>query len=161
MIFALLREHGNLRLRCTHLRNMLWSAFALHTCIAPRHFSGLGFQMSYLAVAGIAYLFPLLRAFCPEGGLKYSPMRKIWESASLSISCQATTWPLARLRFGATPGCFLLTNLICLPLTSLLIPLALILTLLSLAGLVWEPSVRLLECMAGMLLRSLEIIALI
>ena len=55
----------------------------------------------------------------------------------------------------------MLTNLICLPLTALVIPGALILTLMSLAGLVWEPSVLLLESMTGLLLRSLEIIALI
>ena len=161
MIFVLLREYGKLSRRCTDLRNLLWASFVLHICIAPRDFSGLGFQMSYLAVAGIAYLFPLLKSFYPEGGLKYSPMKKIWESAALSISCQASTWPLARLRFGSTPGCFMLTNLICLPLTALVIPGALILTLMSLAGLVWEPSVLLLESMTGLLLRSLEIIALI
>ena len=65
MIFVLLREYGKLSRRCTDLRNLLWASFVLHICIAPRDFSGLGFQMSYLAVAGIAYLFPLLKSFYP------------------------------------------------------------------------------------------------
>ncbi|MGN0191247.1 MAG: ComEC/Rec2 family competence protein, partial [Candidatus Cryptobacteroides sp.] len=159
MIFVALREYGKLSLRSTDLRNLLWSSLVLHICIAPSDFTSIGFQMSYLAVAGIAYLFPVLKRWYPEGGMKHSPLRKIWESAALSISCQATTLPLALLRFGSTSPCFILTNLICLPLTGMAIPLALVLTLLSATGTVWAPAVRVCERLVEMLLFSVRVIS--
>ena len=161
MIFVGLREYGKLSLRSTDLRHLLWASFVLQVCIAPQDFSSTGFQMSYLAVAGITYIFPILKNFYPEGGLKHSPLKKIWESAAMSISCQATTWPLARLRFGSTASCFILTNLICLPLTGIIIPATLTLTLFSACGIVWEPAVRLCEKLLEALLFSIRAISLI
>lgn len=134
MIFILLREYAIHAGRSPDLRNILWASLLIHVCIAPSDFSGIGFQLSYLAIAGIAYVYPPLKKFYPEGGPKFSPVRKIWESASLSIACQATTFPLAFMKFGTTAPCFLLTNLICLPLTGVLIPFCIVLTLLSAAG---------------------------
>ena len=44
----------------------------------------------------------------------------------MSISCQMTTGPLAYMYFGTFPPQFILTNMIALPLTGLIIPMALI-----------------------------------
>ena len=159
MIFVVLREYGKLTCRCTDLRNLLWASLVLHLSISPGDLTSLGFQMSYLAVAGIAYIFPTLRQFYPEGGPKFSPVRKIWESAALSISCQATTLPLAYLRFGTAPSYFILTNLICLPLTGIIIPMSLVLTLGAACGVVWEPAVWLCEKFVEALLFSVEVIS--
>lgn len=71
-------------------------------------------------MTGIALLYPPLKRLYPgeEGRLK-SPARYIWNAAALSIACQATTAPLAWWRFRTFPRYFLLTNLLALPLTSL------------------------------------------
>ncbi len=145
--------------RSPDLRNILWASLLLHVCIAPSDFSGIGFQLSYLAIAGIAYIYPPLKKFYPEGGPKYSPMRKIWEPASLSIACQATTFPLAFMKFGTTAPCFLLTNLICLPLTGVLIPLCIVLTLLSAAGVHIHFATSAAERLVETMLFSLHVIA--
>ena len=61
-------------------------------------------------------------------------MRKIWEAASLTISCQLSTAPLAWFYFRSFPINFLITNLIAMPLTSLLIPLSIITICLHATG---------------------------
>ena len=60
---------------------------------------------------------------------------KIWDMAALTISCQMFTGPLAWFRFGTLPKYFLLTNLISMPLTSLLMMLAVPSVTLHAAGL--------------------------
>ena len=44
-------------------------------------------------------------------------MRKVWNAAALTISCQVFTAPLAWIRFHTFPKYFLLTNLLSLPLS--------------------------------------------
>ena len=70
-------------------------------------------------MAGIFLLFPILEGWYPKGA-RFDPVRKIWEAAALSISCQVFTGPLAWFRFHTFPTYFLLTNLIALPFTTLL-----------------------------------------
>ena len=58
----------------------------------------------------------------------------MWESASLSISCQVFTSPLAWHYFKSFPEYFLLTNLIALPLTSAIMALSIATIALSALG---------------------------
>ena len=60
-------------------------------------------------------------------------MRKIWEGAALSISCQAFTAPLVWYRFHTFPKYFIITNLTALPLTSAVMVLSV--TTIALSGL--------------------------
>ena len=71
-------------------------------------------------MAGIFLLYPVLDGWYPRSS-RFDPVRKIWEAAALSISCQVFTGPLAWLRFHTFPTYFLLTNLLALPLTTLLV----------------------------------------
>ena len=77
----------------------------------------------------------------------------------MSISCQATTAPLAWLYFHTFPKHFLLTNLIALPLAGLLIPVAIIVLLLDQAGICPEFMLKIVEFPATFLIRSLGIIS--
>ena len=99
-------------------RNMLRSLAisALLICLFnPDAPFGIGFQLSYSAVAGIYFLFPRMKSLldCRSPLLGY-----IWNTLCLSISCQAATAPLALLYFGSFPKYFMVTNLLAIPLSS-------------------------------------------
>jgi competence protein ComEC len=88
-------------------------------------------------------------------------MKRIWESAALSISCQITTGPLAWIYFGTFPQYFILTNLIALPMTSLIIPAALLTLVLDSMEICPHILIRATEALANALCGALGTIAAI
>jgi len=102
----------------------IWcTALMLQLAIRPKVIKSVSFQLSYLAMLGIFLLFPLLQKLYPESSSKISrldPMRFIWNSMALTISCQVFTAPIAWLHFHSFPKYFLLANLLALPLTEAL-----------------------------------------
>ena len=119
-LFIFLSETARLTRRETRLLGSLCGALTLQLAFHPGAITSVGFQLSYLAMTGIALLYPPLKRLYPgEEGRWKSPARYIWNAAALTISCQATTAPLAWWRFRTFPRYFLLTNLLALPLTSL------------------------------------------
>lgn len=98
---------------------------------APRE---AGFQLSFLAMAGIFFLNPPLEELiCPflnrlPTALRI-PVRRIWSLLSVSLACQTATLPLTLPLFGTFPLSFQLANLLAAPLTALslqLLPVALL-----------------------------------
>ena len=90
---------------------------------APRDIS---FQLSYSALIGIFVIYPRLSPLLKikEGPVIFSRaagrlLKYIWEAVCLSISCQATCGMLAYLHFGTFPRYFMITNLIAIPLATL------------------------------------------
>lgn len=162
-IFILMRETALITHRSARTSSILLSALVVQLLTDPTSIRSVSFQLSYAAMAGIAYIFPWLDSFWPseeKGEVKEWPvMRKIWSSAALSISCQLTTGPLAFIYFNSLPGHFLLTNLIAVPITSLLIPASLLVLCLDMAGICPESLVRITEMLVTALSRSLEIIS--
>ena len=137
------------------LTTVLLAALTLQLLFSPLSIRSVGFQLSYLAMAGIALVYPLLKDWypAPQGGK--NPFRWMWNNAALSVSCQVFTAPLVALRFGTFAPYFLLTNLLALPLTELLI-------LSALATLLLGPSTflpALTDRLASLLVRLLEIIS--
>ena len=108
-------------------------ALLVQLIISPGVILQPGFQLSYLAMCGIFILYPRMEAWYPEGG-RLSPLRTIWKSAALSISCQLFTAPLVWYYFRSFPQYFLLTNLLAMPLTTLIMTTALACMVLSAAG---------------------------
>ena len=158
-LFILLRECSVILGRSASLRDTLCGAFVIQVCLDAEAVRSVSFQLSYLAIAGIAYIYPILRDFWPSDGARRSPLRWIWNSAAVSIACQTTTGPLAWLRFGTFPKYFILTNLISLPLTGLLIPAALLTVLLHALGICPPAAAYATEFLADTLRRCLGIIA--
>lgn len=165
-LFILLNEAARLTCRYRSIGNTLLAALIIQLCLSPESIRSVGFQLSYAAMAGIAFIFPWLKGLWPEeseeGGksiLITGPARRIWNSAAMSVSCQITTGPLAYLYFGTFPQYFLLTNLIALPLTGVLIPVAAATLGLSMAGICPGLLVRATEWLTGVLTGALEIIA--
>ncbi|MBO7192244.1 MAG: ComEC/Rec2 family competence protein [Bacteroidales bacterium] len=175
-IFILLGEAARLTGRYRSTASVLMAALLIHLTIDPQSIREVGFQLSYAAMAGIAFIFPWLRSFWPEESdnveednqshkRKHSasrrprPLKWVWNSAAMSISCQLTTGPLAYLYFGTFPTHFLLTNLIALPLAGLLIPFALLTVSLSALDSCPDMLLRVTETLVVALTDSLSIIA--
>ena len=166
-IFIFLGEAARMTGRLHSLRQLLMASLLIQVIIDPLSVRSVSFQLSYAAMAGIAFIYPWLRDFWPSGEAGddscgralVRSMRWIWNSAALSISCQLATGPVAYLYFGTFPQHFLLTNLISLPLTGIIIPCAL--ACLGLSGLGWCPTfvVSVTEWLVSLLTWSLEVIA--
>ena len=95
-------------------------ALMLQLAVRPSLITSAGFQLSYLAMLGIIILYPRLEFWYPAGS-RADPLRRIWKTAALSISCQLFTAPAAWWHFRSLPKYFLITNLLALPLAELII----------------------------------------
>lgn len=108
-------------------------SLTLQLFLSPSSISDPGFQLSYLAMAGILFLFPRLEAVYPEKGAGVI-LRKIWSGATLSISCQIFTAPAAWYHFRSLPLHFLMTNLLAAPMMTAVLVAALAAIVLTAAG---------------------------
>ena len=185
-IFISLREAAKITCRYNGLGQILMASLTIQLVIDPMAIRSISFQLSYAAMAGIAYIYPWLQGFWeratartpdnvdesgPErnlragnyvshiGGLATRPIRWIWNTVALSIACQITTAPLAYIYFGTFPVHFMLTNLLTLPLTGLLIPAALLTLCLTSIGLCPAILVQATESLVTLLISLLEIIS--
>lgn len=117
-LFILLSETASVTGRTKSGTHILCTAFVIQLAAAPEIIESIGFQLSYLAMCGILFLYPTLRNWYPSDG-KRGITGKIWDTAALSISCQAFTAPLVWFHFGTFPQYFILTNLVAIPLTTI------------------------------------------
>lgn len=165
-IYIILHETARISLRCHSGGIVFMAALIIQLGISPESAGSAGFQLSYAAMAGITFIYPWLKDFWPDNGeigeeTRKSPdvIRRIWNSAALSISCQITTGPIAYLYFKSFPVNFLLTNLLALPVTGIVIPVSLLTLVLYSIGICPGILIHLTESMTGLLIRILEIIA--
>ncbi len=133
-LFILINETAKTLHRRQKPMRVFFAALTLQLTLNPSVAGSAGFQLSYAAMAGIHLIFPTLRDWYPKSDGR-DPIRKIWDSMAMSISCQAATAPLAWLYFRSFPQYFLLTNLLALPLSSVLMTAGLCVIILSSAGL--------------------------
>lgn len=161
LIFITLGECARLAGRYRSTRSVLLAALTIQLTVSPASVSDPGFQLSYAAMGGIAFVFPWLKGFWPESGPSHSrnPLRRMWNSAAMSISCQLTTGPLAWIYFHSFPKHFLLTNMIALPLAGLIIPTAIATLVLNQAGLCPEILIKATETLVQALSAALDIIS--
>lgn len=136
----------------------LCGAAMIQLCLNPLGIRSTGFQLSYLAMAGTALLYPALGRWYPAGR-GFNPLRSVWKACSLSFSCQLFTAPLVLLRFGTFPKYFIIANLVALPLTeALMVTSAVALAALAL-GTTPVLAGKVMDLLAGILLDSLRAVA--
>ncbi len=87
----------------------------LTTLFSPESPRNIGFQLSYSAVLAIHTIHPRLKGLLDTRSVI---LRKVWDSLSIAISCQATCGMLGWFYFGTFPRYFLLTNLMAVPLAT-------------------------------------------
>jgi len=137
---------------------VLCVALFIQLVLSPASIRDVGFQLSYLAMAGIFLVFPVLERWYPDAGRK-DPVRWLWKTAALSLSCQLFTGPLAWYRFHTFPKHFLLTNLLAIPLTTGLMTVAVVTVALSAPGLCPDICIRATDTLCSLLVQVLEIIS--
>ena len=111
-------QAGNLiHRRVNGINSVLASAFVL-ILIKPSVIFDAGFLLSYSAVI---YIISFYQVFYLKLQFKNWLTDKIWQSAVITIVAQAGTLPLTIMLFNRFPVYFILTNIIIVPLSSLLI----------------------------------------
>ena len=134
-LFIGLREIANILNRDSKNIDIYCTALTIQLVLNPQIIHSIGFQLSYLACAGIYFVYPYVKDWyvLPFRAILKSendsitssswsePMRKIWELIALSTVCQLFTLPATWHYFGSFPKYFIITNLIAIPLSSFIL----------------------------------------
>lgn len=108
---------GQMRKKKPSIWNVLAFSAMLMMVVEPEVIFDVGFQLSYLAVAGIVGLQPLIvRWWLPSNRV----LEYFWQLAAVSLAAQLVTFPLSVFYFHQFPTYFLLANLIVVPLAFLI-----------------------------------------
>ncbi len=87
-------------------------------CYNPYFLWDVGFQLSYLAVVGIViFQKPIYNWFY----VKNKWIDKVWKLLAISLAAQVLTFPICLYYFHQFPNLFLISNLIAVPLSSLIL----------------------------------------
>jgi competence protein ComEC len=117
LMFSFLQAGNLMKRRVNGINSVLASAFVL-ILIRPSVIFDAGFLLSYSAVI---YIICFYKDFYLKIQFKNSFLDKIWQSAVVTIVAQAGTLPLTIMLFNRFPTYFILSNIIIVPLSSLLI----------------------------------------
>ena len=108
------------------------SAFIL-VCYNPYFLWDVGFQLSYLAVIGIVWLQkPILHLLY----IKNVWLHKVWTMVAVTLAAQVAAFPLCIYYFHQFPNLFLITNIIAVPLSTLVLFAEILLLCFSWFGIV-------------------------
>lgn len=126
----------------------------------PLYLWDVGFQMSFMAVIGILVFYnPFYRCLSVRRVWGVRMFRRLWALTSVSVAAQLGVAPLIAYYFGRFSCYFILTNIIAVPLTTLIIYFTFILFALTplpvLQGWAGEVLLRLVSWLNG----GLELIA--
>ena len=114
--------------RSSNIYNTLAASAFFLLMINPYIIMQVGFQLSFLAVLGILFFYPLIYG---KIIFKNILLDKIWAISSVSIAAQLATFPLGLLYFHQFPTYFFISNLIVIPAATIIIILSIMLLLSS------------------------------
>lgn len=117
LMFTLLIPIISFRVQGNAYNNIASSAFLL-LLYNPNYLFDVGFQLSYVAVFGIIYLYPYLKGWVKT---RYWLIEKSWQLTAVSVAATIFTCPIVLYNFGQFPLSFLISNLIAVPLSTLII----------------------------------------
>jgi competence protein ComEC len=102
----------------TSIYNTLAASAFLLLCYNPFWLWDVGFQLSYIAVLSIViFMKPIYNLVYIRNKL----LNFIWELVAVSISAQILTTPISVFHFHQFPNYFLITNLVAVPLSSVIL----------------------------------------
>lgn len=102
----------------TNIYNTLAASALFLLLINPYLIMEVGFQLSYLAVLGIVYIQPKIYEWFEFDSWF---LDQVWIITAVSIAAQIATFPLGLHYFHQFPNYFLLSNLIVIPVSTLII----------------------------------------
>ena len=89
------------------------------TLFNPMAIESISFQLSFLAVGGIVFIYPVIEDSIDKVfGKRRRLSSAIFRGAGVSLSCQIATFPLILLYFGKISGNFLISNIVSAPLVA-------------------------------------------
>jgi len=104
--------------RRTSIFNPLAASAFLLICWNPYYLWDVGFQLSYLAVSGIIiFQKPIYHLLYIKTGW----LNKMWQLASVTLAAQILTFPVCLYYFHQFPTLFLFTNILLVPLSTLIL----------------------------------------
>ena len=109
---------GKLVSRNSSIYNSLAASAFILLCYNPYFLWDLGFELSYLAVLGIVLFQSYLLHWVSSS---YYLINKIWELVAISLAAQVFTIPVCLYYFHQFPLLFLLTNLIAVPMSTIIL----------------------------------------
>ena len=98
--------------------NSLMASAYIQVMDYPDIVNDLGFQLSYSAVASILIFNPLISKMLY---IKNTILKECWGMVSITIAAQLLTTPISVFQFNQFPVLFLITNLVAVPLSSILL----------------------------------------
>jgi competence protein ComEC len=98
--------------------NTLAAVACLMLAAQPWWLWDLGFQLSFTAVASLMIFYRPVLGLLPIRNLLAS---KIWEMTAVTLSAQILTTPLLLQTFGRFPVFFLITNMVAIPLSTIIL----------------------------------------
>ncbi|MCE6992193.1 ComEC/Rec2 family competence protein [Dyadobacter sp. CY323] len=101
----------------------------------PAALYDVGFQLSYLAMAGIFLLYPPILSVYNPGNNRI--LKFIWQVSVLSFAAQLATFPVSLYYFHQFPSYFWLVNPFVIAFTNVLLPSAILLLIVSVFNLAW------------------------
>lgn len=108
--------------RNVNIINTISSSAVLLLIINPLYLFDIGFQLSYLAVLGIVlFQAKIYRLIYVKNWL----LDKIWALMAVSIAAQIATLPITLFHFHQFPNYFLITNVLVIPLSTVVLYLGL------------------------------------
>ena len=114
--------------RSPEMFNVIAASIFILLAVDPFLLLDVGFQLSYLAVAGIVLLYkPIYDLFITSLWLP----DKIWSILAISIAAQIATLPITLYTFHQFPNYFMLTNIFVVPLSSLIIYVGILLMVIG------------------------------
>ncbi len=117
MMFSFMIVGSAISARLSMYNNLGVSCFVL-LCFNPFLIFSAGLQLSYMAVWGIVYFQPKLAFYYQP---KNRILKEIWLIITVSITAQLVTFPLGLLYFHQFPNYFLLSNLLIIPLSTVVL----------------------------------------
>jgi len=123
---------GKMQNREVSIYNSLAASAFVLLCYNPYFLWDVGFQLSYLALIGIVWLQkPIELLWSPENYF----LKKIWEMSAITSAAQIITFPICLYYFHQFPNLFLISNLLAVPLSTIILFEELILLCFSWNGL--------------------------
>ena len=134
--------------RSPDMYNVLSASLIFILAFDPFLIEDIGFQLSYLAVIGIVVLYkPIYNLYITSNWFP----DKIWSIVAVSIAAQLATSPISLFSFHQFPNYFILTNILVVPLSSLIIYTGILTLLAGSLPLISLVAAKLLGCLVWFL----------
>lgn len=146
LMFTFLQAGNIMKRPVNAINSVLASAFVL-ILMRPSVIFDAGFLLSYSAVI---FIIGFYRDFYIKLRFRHRVPDLIWQSAAVSIIAQAGTLPLTVMLFNRFPTWFILSNIIIVPLSSVVIIIGCLVPLTFPLAFISQPLAKILDFLTGL-----------